>query len=117
MGTDQLSAEEIYELMKEAFAYHFLNTRYLLMMAKRFLNPFSQNRKSRKSSVLSKIKSFIVNGSSMLDGQGINKSIISEELKNMKVEDLPIYSKKKTTEDIIQYIPRKKQPMKLHLQK
>nr|MDO8112722.1 radical SAM protein [Candidatus Sigynarchaeota archaeon] len=86
MKTEQLSAEEIYGLMKEAYAACYLDHDYIKQQAKQFLNPFGKWRwLFRKLPYV--IKHFLIGGSNMLGEQGITKDIISDELRNTKLPD------------------------------
>jgi len=84
MGTEQLSSEEIYGLMKEAYAAYYLDREYIMEQAKRFLNPFGKWRWLFKK-LPWVIKHFLLGGSEMLAEQGITRDIISDELRNTKI--------------------------------
>jgi len=101
MRTDQLSSEELYGLMKEAYAAYYLDHDYIKSEAKRFLNPFGKWRWLFKK-LPAVIRDFLLGGFRMLERQGITKDIISEELKNTKIPDFSIVSKE---EEPVQSVP------------
>ncbi len=84
MRTDQLSSEELYGLMKEAYAAYYLDHDYIRNEARRFLNPFGKWRWLFKK-LPAVIHDFLLGGLHMLERQGITKDSISEELKNTKL--------------------------------
>jgi radical SAM superfamily enzyme YgiQ (UPF0313 family) len=86
MRTEQLSSEELYGLMKEAYAAYYLDHDYIKNEAKRFLNPFGKWRWLFKK-LPAVIKGFLLGGARMLERQGITKDIISEELKSTKIPE------------------------------
>lgn len=86
MRTDQLSSEEIDQLVKEAYSYYYLDGEYIKLRAKQFLNPFGPYNWLLKR-IHKVIKQFLFGGGKMLQGSGMSKSIISEELKNTQIPE------------------------------
>ncbi|MBN2149988.1 MAG: cobalamin-dependent protein [Candidatus Lokiarchaeota archaeon] len=100
MRTEELSSEELYGIMKEAYAAYYLDHDYIKHEAKRFLNPFGKWRWLFKK-LPYVIKQFLLGGAHMFERQGITRDIISEELKATKIpERAPA--------------PRKEEPVQLH---
>ena len=96
MKTDQLSAQEIYELVAEAYNAFYLQWGWLLEKATEYLNPFGKfNWMTRK--ILKLIQQMVLNGRSMLSAQGFGENSVSKELKNKKalMKGVALYSKLK----------------------
>jgi radical SAM superfamily enzyme YgiQ (UPF0313 family) len=94
MGTDELSAQEIYELVAEAYNAFYLQWDWLMGKAMEYLNPFGKfNWMTRR--ILKLIHQMVLNGRSMLSAQGFGENGLSKELKNKKalMKDVPLYSK------------------------
>ncbi len=94
MGTEQLSAKEIYGLVGEAYNAFYLQWGWLMGKAMEYLNPFGKfNWMTRK--ILKLIHQMVLNGRSMLSEQGFGEKGLSKELKNKKalMKDVPLYSK------------------------
>jgi len=106
MRTEQLSAEEIDSLVKEAYAaYYMWNGDYLKQVAMRYLNPFSKFKWLLKR-IPKVISQFLIGGGMMLHEQGASEDIISEELKNMTLKGI-VATRQKTQE-----VPTLLAPMK-----
>lgn len=83
MGTDELTAEEIYNLVVEAYASYYLSGEWLRLVAFRYCNPFGKFN-WMGSNVLRFVKNTMKNGWQMLKTQGIDFSRISDELKEIE---------------------------------
>ncbi len=106
MRTEQLTGEEIQELVKEAYAAYFYSKEYALLLVRQFLNPFSKFRWLFRK-IPKVINQFLVQGGKMLRSQGITRDIVSEELKNTVIPDLVATpsTKEKITWDAKSEIP------------
>ncbi len=82
MRTDELSAREMYELVMEAYASYYLSGRWLKLVIKRYLNPFGKFN-WMSFNIPKFIKQAMAGGVKMLRSQGISRSRISTELKEM----------------------------------
>ena len=94
MGTDELSSQEIYELVAEAYNAFYLRSPWLLEKALEYTNPFGKfNWMTPK--ILKLIHQMILNGRKMLSAQGFGENGLSKELKNKKalMEDVELYVK------------------------
>lgn len=94
MGTDQLSAQEIYELVSEAYNAFYLQGGWLMQKATEYLNPFGKfNWMTPK--ILKLVKQMVLNGRKMLSAQGFAENGIPKELKNKKelMKDVELYVK------------------------
>ncbi|MFX1298698.1 MAG: B12-binding domain-containing radical SAM protein [Promethearchaeota archaeon] len=88
MGTEQLSTQEIGELVKEAYAaYYMMGGDYLKQVAMRYLNPFSKFRWLIRR-IPKVIRSFLIGGGMMLHEQGVSEDVISDELKNINFKKI-----------------------------
>ncbi len=106
MGTEELSAEEIGDLVKEAYAaYYMWGGDYLKQVAMRYLNPFSKFKWLLRR-IPKVIRTFLIGGGMMLHEQGVSEDIVSDELKNMKLQD--IVSAKQIIQDQKQVMPELK---------
>jgi len=80
MRTEQLTANEIYQLVGEAYSAYYLSKGWLRMLIKRYTNPFGKfNWMGRNIPRFA--KTVIKSGREMLQSMGMNQSIISDELK------------------------------------
>ncbi|NVM53242.1 MAG: cobalamin B12-binding domain-containing protein [Candidatus Helarchaeota archaeon] len=103
MRTEQLSAQEIDKLVKEAYAaYYMMGGDYLKQVAMRYLNPFSKFRWLLKR-IPKVIKTFLIGGGMMLHEQGVSEDMISDELKNMTLKK--IVAAKRMKQEIPQIAP------------
>ncbi|MFW9865358.1 MAG: B12-binding domain-containing radical SAM protein [Candidatus Thorarchaeota archaeon] len=80
MRTEQLTNNEIYQLVGEAYSAYYLSKGWLKMLIKRYTNPFGVFNWMGKN-VPRFAKTVIKNGVEMLHSMGMTKSIISDELK------------------------------------
>jgi radical SAM superfamily enzyme YgiQ (UPF0313 family) len=88
MGTEELSAQEIGDLVKEAYAAHYMwGGDYLKQVAMRYLNPFSKFRWLLRR-IPKVIRSFLIGGGMMLQEQGVSEDIVSDELKQMTLKKI-----------------------------
>jgi radical SAM superfamily enzyme YgiQ (UPF0313 family) len=94
MSTDQLTAQEIYELVAEAYNAFYLQGGWLLEKATEYLNPFGKFN-WMISKILKLIQQMVLNGRSMLSAQGFGENGLSKVYKNKKslMKDVPLYSK------------------------
>ena len=85
MRTEQLTTNEMYRLVGEAYSAYYLSKGWLRMLVKRYINPFGKfNWMTRNIPRFA--KTVIVSGLDMLHSMGMTKSIISDELKNFMAE-------------------------------
>lgn len=94
MGTEELSAQEIYGLVAEAYNAFYLQGGWLIEKATEYLNPFGKfNWMIPK--ILKLVQQMVLNGRSMLSAQGFGENGVPKELKNKKelMKDVPLYSK------------------------
>ena len=94
MGTDELSAQEIYELVAEAYNAFYLQWGWLIEKAMEYLNPLGKfNWMTRR--ILKLVQQMVLNGRSMLSAQGFGENGLSKELKNKKelMKEVELYSK------------------------
>ncbi len=84
MRTDKLTNIEIYRLVCEAYASYYLGSDYIKDLAKRYLNPFGKWR-WMGASVPNYVKTVMGEAYKMLMSQGITRSVISEDLKNLRM--------------------------------
>jgi len=82
MRTEQLSNNEIYQLVGEAYSAYYLSKGWLRMLIKRYTNPFSKFNWMGRN-VPRFAKTVIKNGREMLLSMGMTQSIISEEMKEL----------------------------------
>ncbi|MBD3196162.1 MAG: radical SAM protein [Candidatus Lokiarchaeota archaeon] len=82
MDTDKLSSKELYQLVVEAYSSYYLGEEWLKMLGKRYCNPFGKFN-WMSSSIPRFMKTVIMSGWQMLRSQGISRSNISEELKQI----------------------------------
>jgi anaerobic magnesium-protoporphyrin IX monomethyl ester cyclase len=89
MRTEQLTTNEMYQLVGEAYSAYYLNG-WLKYQAKRYLNPFGKFGWMAKN-IPRFIKTVVMNGLEMLHNMGMTSSLISEELREImnqgKIED------------------------------
>ncbi|UCC18396.1 MAG: radical SAM protein [Promethearchaeota archaeon] len=82
MRTEQLTANEIYKLVGEAYSAYYLSKGWLRMLIKRYTNPFGKfNWMGRNIPRFA--KTVIKSGRDMLQSMGMNQSIISDEMKEL----------------------------------
>ena len=94
MGTDELSSQEIYELVSEAYNAFYLQGGWLMEKATEYLNPFGKfNWMTRK--ILKLVQQMVLNGRKMLSAQGFAENGLSKELKDKKelMKDVELYVK------------------------
>jgi hypothetical protein len=105
MRTEQLTTNEIYKLVGEAYSAYYLSKGWLQMLIKRYINPFGKfNWMGRNIPRFA--KTVIKSGNDMLHSMGMSKSIISDELKEFMEHGIPntIFIPKKSekkSEDVI----------------
>jgi hypothetical protein len=95
MKTDELTAEEMYNLVMEAYASYYLSGEWLKTVTFRYANPIGKFN-WMKSNIIRFVGNTMKNGLAMLRTQGIDFSRISEELK--QIEEKAKKIKKKTGE-------------------
>jgi len=80
MRTEQLTSNDIYQLVGEAYSAYYLSKGWLKMLIKRYANPFGKfNWMGRNMARFA--KTVIKSGRDMLQSMGMTQSIISDELK------------------------------------
>jgi len=84
MKTDELSSKELYELVVEAYSSYYLGKEWLLMLGRRYCNPFGKFNWMLKN-IPNFAGSVIKSGWEMFRSQGISRSTISEELKEIGI--------------------------------
>ncbi|MFW9818850.1 MAG: B12-binding domain-containing radical SAM protein [Candidatus Thorarchaeota archaeon] len=80
MRTEQLTNNEIYQLVGEAYSAYYLSKGWLGMLIKRYTNPFGKFNWMGKN-VPRFAKTVIKSGVDMLHSMGMTKDIISDEMK------------------------------------
>ncbi|MFW9785200.1 MAG: B12-binding domain-containing radical SAM protein [Candidatus Heimdallarchaeota archaeon] len=88
MHTEQLTTNEIYKLVGEAYSAYYLSKGWLQMLIKRYTNPFGKFNWMGRN-VPRFAKTVIKSGNDMLHSMGMNKSIISDELKEFMKYGIP----------------------------
>ncbi|MFX0019787.1 MAG: B12-binding domain-containing radical SAM protein [Promethearchaeota archaeon] len=88
MRTEQLTTNEIYELVGEAYSAYYLSKGWLGMLIKRYTNPFGKFNWMGRN-VPRFAKTVIKSGNDMLHSMGMSKSIISDELKEFMENGIP----------------------------
>ncbi|MFX1258788.1 MAG: hypothetical protein ACFFAN_13085, partial [Promethearchaeota archaeon] len=82
MKTEQLTTNEIFRLVAEAYSAYYMSKGWLQMLIKRYTNPFGEfNWMGRNMPRFA--KTVIKNGLDMLHSMGMTKSVISDELKEI----------------------------------
>jgi radical SAM superfamily enzyme YgiQ (UPF0313 family) len=80
MRTEQLTSNQIYQLVGEAYSAYYLSKGWLKMLIKRYTNPFGEfNWMGRNIPRFA--KTVIKSGLDMLHSMGMTKDIISDEMK------------------------------------
>jgi len=85
MRTEQLTNNEIYQLVGEAYSAYYLSKGWFKMLIKRYTNPFGKFNWMGRN-VPRFAKTVIKSGREMLQSMGMNQSIISDELKEFMKE-------------------------------
>jgi anaerobic magnesium-protoporphyrin IX monomethyl ester cyclase len=80
MRTEQLTNNEIYQLVGEAYSAYYLSKGWLGMLIKRYTNPFGKFNWMGRN-VPRFAKTVIKSGLDMLHSMGMTKDIISDEMK------------------------------------
>ncbi len=82
MRTEQLSSNELYQLVGEAYSAYYLSKGWVRTMAKRYINPFGKfNWMSRN--IPRFIKTVAKTAVDMFLSMGITQSLISDEMKEL----------------------------------
>ncbi len=110
MGTNDLTNRELYRLVAEAYASYYLDKSWLIKMGKRYLNPFGKFNWMTKN--LPKFaKTVVQEAHKMLLTQGIDYSVVSEELKQIirdsKKRNQKVYARYKMKIDLVSEPPKK----------
>jgi len=96
MRTEQLSSNEMYQLVGEAYSAYYLSKGWLKMLIKRYGNPFGKfNWMTRNIPRFA--KTVIRSGREMLMSMGVTQSIISEEMAEIMARGkagLPLFTSK-----------------------
>ena len=88
MRTEELTTNEIYQLVGEAYSAYYLSKGWLGMLIKRYTNPFGKFNWMGRN-VPRFAKTVIKSGNDMLHSMGMSRSIISDELKEFMEHDIP----------------------------
>jgi anaerobic magnesium-protoporphyrin IX monomethyl ester cyclase len=88
MRTDQLTNNEIYRLVGEAYSAYYLSKGWLGMLIKRYTNPFGKFNWMGRN-VPRFAKTVIKSGLDMLHSMGMTKDIISDEMKDIMKYGIP----------------------------
>ncbi|MFX0007361.1 MAG: B12-binding domain-containing radical SAM protein [Candidatus Hermodarchaeota archaeon] len=88
MRTEQLTNNEIYQLVGEAYSAYYLSKGWLGMLIKRYTNPFGKFNWMGRN-VPRFAKTVIKSGVDMLHSMGMTKDIISDEMKYYMENGLP----------------------------
>ncbi|MFX1451619.1 MAG: B12-binding domain-containing radical SAM protein [Promethearchaeota archaeon] len=86
MRTEQLSSKDIFQLVKEAYAAYYLDSDYAKLVLKKFINPSSEYKLNILRIFRTLVK-FMWNGKKMFSSCGITTASISDEFKNMKLNN------------------------------
>ena len=89
MRTEELSNIEMYRLVAEAYSYYYLGSDWAKRKIKEYFNPFGKFN-WMFNSLFRLMKQGIKGGVGMLFSNGMTRSIISDELKQMKFKDKAI---------------------------
>ncbi|MFX0029153.1 MAG: B12-binding domain-containing radical SAM protein [Candidatus Hermodarchaeota archaeon] len=85
MRTEQLTTNEIYQLVGEAYSAYYLSKGWFQMLVKRYTNPFGKfNWMGLKIPKFA--KTVIKSGLDMLHSMGMSKEIISDEMKEIMAQ-------------------------------
>ena len=85
MRTEQLTTNEIYHLVGEAYSAYYLSKGWLQKLAKRYTNPFGKfNWMGLK--IPKFVKTVIKSGLDMLHSMGMSKDLISDEMKDIMAQ-------------------------------
>jgi radical SAM superfamily enzyme YgiQ (UPF0313 family) len=106
MRTEQLSSNEIYRLVGEAYSAYYISKGWLGMLIKRYINPFGKFNWMGRN-VPRFAKTVIKSGLDMLHSMGMTKDIISDEMKfymEHGIENI-LMEKSKESDDKIVNIP------------
>ena len=116
MRTEQLTTNEMYELVGEAYSAYYLSKGWLGMLIKRYTNPFGKFNWMGRN-VPRFARTVIKSGNEMLHSMGMSKSIISDELKEFMEHGIPdtIFIPKKSDKKIenIIYTRKTQKPAKV----
>ena len=88
MRTEQLTNNEMYQLVGEAYSAYYLSKGWLGMLIKRYTNPFG-NFNWMGRNVPRFAKTVIKSGLDMLHSMGMTKDIISDEMKDIMKHGIP----------------------------
>ncbi|MHA1315696.1 MAG: B12-binding domain-containing radical SAM protein [Candidatus Helarchaeota archaeon] len=96
MRTEELSSEEIYELVKEAYAAYYLQQDFVEMLLDRFVHNPPPQFEWAVPIVPQFFKTIMMSGGKMLSGQGVRLKNISKEFKEMQKAYLASQNKDKS---------------------
>jgi radical SAM superfamily enzyme YgiQ (UPF0313 family) len=82
MRTEQLTNNEIFRLVGEAYSSYYMSKGWFKMLFKRYTNPFGEFNWMLKN-IPKFAKTVIVSGLDMLHSMGMSQSMISDELKEI----------------------------------
>jgi hypothetical protein len=82
MRTEQLTPQEMYHLVAEAYASTYLEKDWLEVIIKRYINPFGKYNWMYKN--IPRFASAVMrDGVEMLHSQGVTKGVLSEEMRDL----------------------------------
>jgi radical SAM superfamily enzyme YgiQ (UPF0313 family) len=118
MKTEQLTNNELFQLVGEAYSAYYMSKGWMKMLIKRYTNPFGEFNWMLRN-IPKFAKTVIASGLDMLHSMGINQSIISDELKEImargEVNPLSINKPQLNTNEIQMIDTTKKLPKPLKI--
>ena len=115
MRTEQLTTNEMFQLVAEAYSAYYLSKGWFKMLIKRYTDPFGKFNWMMKN-IPQFAKSVIVSGMEMLHNMGMTQSIISDEMKEIMAlaeAGKPFLTEhSETSETQIEKVSSEKQPKK-----
>lgn len=112
MRTEQLTTNEMFQLVAEAYSAYYLSKGWFKMLIKRYIDPFGKFNWMIKN-IPQFAKTVIVSGMEMLHSMGMTQSIISDEMKEIMAlaeAGKPFLTEKSETQ--IEKVSSEKQPKK-----
>jgi radical SAM superfamily enzyme YgiQ (UPF0313 family) len=89
MRTDELTSKELYELVVEAYSSYYFGKEWLLALGRRYSNPVGKFNWMFKN-IPKFARSVIKSGWEMFRSQGISRSTISDELKEIGRKEIKL---------------------------
>jgi radical SAM superfamily enzyme YgiQ (UPF0313 family) len=85
MRTEQLTTNEMFQLVAEAYSAYYLSKGWLKMLAKRYLNPIGKFNWMGRN-VPRFAKTALISGLDMLHSMGMTRGILSDEMKELMAQ-------------------------------